>query len=69
MHPHLRRIFERNLTPGGRVLLTDPFRAVSLRLLEALEADGWSISLTKWSVEEEEAPRPIGVFEPAMPAG
>jgi methyltransferase-like protein 23 len=50
-------------------LFADPFRAVSLRLLEALEADGWSISLTKWSVGEEEAPRPIGVFELATPAG
>ncbi|CAN5845718.1 hypothetical protein BH23GEM5_BH23GEM5_18650 [soil metagenome] len=24
MHPHLRRIFESNLAPGGRVLLSDP---------------------------------------------
>jgi predicted nicotinamide N-methyase len=63
MHPHLRRIFESNLAPGGRVLLSDPFRAVSLRLLEALEADGWSITLSKWNVGEEATPRPIGVFE------
>lgn len=63
MHPHLRRIFESNLAPGGRVLLSDPFRAVSLRLLEGLEADGWKITLSKWNVGEEETPRPIGVFE------
>jgi hypothetical protein len=63
MHPHLRRIFEFNLAPGGKVLLSDPFRAVSLRLLEALEADGWSIALSKWNVGEEATPRPIGVFE------
>src|SRR5690606_27268291 len=43
LHPHLRRIFEANLAPGGRVLLADPFRAVSLRLLEELEAAGWTI--------------------------
>ncbi len=36
--------------PRGRVLLTDPFRAASLPLLEALEADGWAVSLSKWSV-------------------
>jgi predicted nicotinamide N-methyase len=62
-HPHLRRIFERNLAPGGRVLLSDPFRATSLRLLEALEADGWTVALTKWSVGEEADRRPIGLFE------
>lgn len=67
MHPHLRRIFS-NLAPGGRILLSDPFRGVSLRLLEALEADGWVIALTKWNVGEEAAPRPIGVFELAPPS-
>ena len=62
-HPHLRRIFESNLAPGGRVLLSDPFRAVALRLLEALEADGWTIALARWSVGEGEDRRPIGLFE------
>lgn len=67
MHPHLRRIFGSNLAPGGRVLLSDPFRAVSLRLLEGLEADGWRITLSKWNVGEEATPRPIGVFELVPP--
>lgn len=66
--PHLRRIFETNLAHGGRVLLSDPFRAVSLRLLEALEADGWAVTLSKWSVGEEATPRPVAVFELAPPA-
>jgi methyltransferase-like protein 23 len=63
MHPHLRAIFEGNLAPGGRVLLSDPFRATSFRLLEAMEADGWTIGLTKWTIGEEGTPRPIGIFE------
>ena len=67
LHPHLRRIFETNLAPGGRVLLTDPFRAVSLGLLEAMEAGGWTITVSKWRVGEDEAPRPIGLFELAPP--
>ena len=66
MHPHLRRIFETSLAPGGRILLSDPFRAPSLLLLEELEADGWRISLAKWSIGEEE-PRPIGVFDLTPP--
>jgi predicted nicotinamide N-methyase len=67
-HPHLRRIFETNLAPGGRILLSDPFRSPSLRLLEALESDGWTIEISKWSVGEDVAPRPIGVFELTSPS-
>lgn len=67
MHPHLRRIFESNLAPGGKLLLSDPFRAVSLRLLEALEEDGWTVTLSKWSVGEEATPRPIAVYELTAP--
>lgn len=67
LHTHLRRIFETNLAPGGRILLSDPFRAVSLRLLEALEADGWAVTLSKWSVGEEATPRHIAVFELTAP--
>lgn len=67
MHPYLRRIFEANLAPGGRLLLSDPFRETSLRLLEALEADGWRIALNKWRVGEEQSERPMGVFELTRP--
>jgi len=66
-HPALRAIFEGNLAPGGRVLLADPFREPSLRLLEEMEGDGWRIALTKWTVEGDGAPRPIGVFEMGAP--
>ena len=39
--PHVRRIFENNLADRGRVLVSDPFRSPSLKLLEAMEASGW----------------------------
>lgn len=68
MHPHLRRIFDTNLAPGGKILLADPFRAESLKLLEAMEADGWRISLTKWKVGEAADARSVGVYE-LMSAG
>jgi predicted nicotinamide N-methyase len=67
MHPHLRRIFEAGLAPGGRILLSDPFRATSLRLLEAMEAGGWRITMTKWTIGRDDTPRPIGIFELAPP--
>ncbi len=63
MHPQLRRIFESSLAPGGRILLSDPFRATSLKLLEAMEGDGWRITMTKWSIGRDDAPRPIGLFD------
>jgi methyltransferase-like protein 23 len=69
MHLHLRRIFESALVPGGRVLIGDPFRATGLKLLEAMEADGWSVGLAKWTIgEAERDARPIGVFELRPPA-
>ncbi|MEI9885804.1 MAG: methyltransferase domain-containing protein [Rhizomicrobium sp.] len=39
MHPHLHAIFERNLAPAGKLMLSDPFRKESIALLEAMEAD------------------------------
>jgi methyltransferase-like protein 23 len=63
LHPHLRRIFERNLAPGGRLLLADPFRKGSLPLLEAMEAEGWKVTMSKWTVGVSPPERAVGVFE------
>lgn len=69
MHLHLRRIFESNIVPiTGRILLSDPFRETSIKLLEELEKDDWSISMSKWSVGEESLPRTVGVFELSPPS-
>lgn len=63
MHPHLRQIFAANLAPGGRILLADPFREQSLRLLGELEADGWKVMVGTWAIGEDATPRTIGIFE------
>jgi len=63
MHPHLTRIFESNLAPGGRVLLSDPFRRASFALLESLEAAGWNVSVGRWRVGVEGEESPVGVYE------
>jgi methyltransferase-like protein 23 len=63
LHPHLRRIFENNLAPRGTLLLSDPFRADSIRLLEAMESDGWRVSMNKWTVGVTPPERAVGVFE------
>lgn len=62
LHPHLRRIFETNLAPDGTVLIADPFREPSVRLLEAMQVDGWQVTLDKWTVGVTPPPRPVGVF-------
>jgi predicted nicotinamide N-methyase len=63
VHPNLRQIFDTNLAPGGRLLLSDPFRTTSFELLEAMAADGWNVAFNKWTVGVVAPPRPIGVFE------
>lgn len=67
MHSALRQIFATNLAPGGRILIADPFRAVSFKLLEEFEADGWSVAVSTWQIGEALGSRPIGLFELAPP--
>lgn len=62
LHPHLRVIFERNLAPGGAVIVADPFRDTSYRMLEKMEADGWRVLVDRWTVGVTPPPRPVGVF-------
>lgn len=62
-HPNLRQIFQSNLLPGGRVLVSDPIRPTSLRFLEGLEGEGWKITMSKWNLGDDEEPKSIGVFE------
>lgn len=66
-HDALRNVLEAALAPGGRVLLADPFRPASFLLLDALEADGWRIGLSKWTVGDPAEPRAVGVYELAPP--
>lgn len=67
MHPHLTRIFESNLAPGGTILVADPIRKQSFVLLEALEASGWKVSMSKWTVGMNAPPRSVGVFDLSRP--
>jgi predicted nicotinamide N-methyase len=63
MHDPLRNVFSTALAPGGAILLADPFRPLSFPFLESLDADGWSVSLAKWTIGEGEEARGVGVFE------
>ncbi|HKP15180.1 MAG TPA: methyltransferase domain-containing protein [Gemmatimonadaceae bacterium] len=63
LHPSLRAIFDTNLAPGGRLLLGDPFRSASIRMLEGMEQDGWTVQMTKWRVGGAWGERSIGGFE------
>ena len=62
LHPHLRHIFDANLAPDGTVLISDPYRETSIRLLERMETDGWRVTLDKWTVGITPPPRAVGVF-------
>jgi len=63
LQPSLRAIFDANLAPGGRLLLSDPFRSASIRFLEELEREGWRVSVTKWVLGGEWGERVIGGYE------
>jgi predicted nicotinamide N-methyase len=63
LQPFLRTIFDRNLAPDGRLLLGDPFRSASIRLLEAMEQEGWTVQMTKWRLDGQWGERLIGGFE------
>ena len=63
LQPSLRAIFDANLAPGGRLLLGDPFRSASIRMLEAMEQDGWTVRMTKWRLGGEWGERVVGGFE------
>jgi predicted nicotinamide N-methyase len=63
MYPHLTRMFESNLAPSGRVLLSDPFRRGSFGFLESLETAGWGVSIGRWSVGVEGEESPVGIYE------
>lgn len=63
MHDRLRAICDDYLAPGGKVLFADPLRSQGLHMLEAMEASGWCVSLSKWSIEVETGVRTIAVYE------
>ena len=63
LQPSLRKIFDTNLARGGRLLLGDPFRSASIRMLEAMEQDGWKVSITKWRLGGAWGERVIGGFD------
>ena len=62
-HSQLRAIFQNNLAAGGRLLLSDPFRAPSIAFLESLQGEGWTVSMSKWTVGVAPPERAVGVFE------
>ena len=62
-HPPLRAIFDGNLAPAGRLLLTDPFRPASLAVLEVMERDGWRVSATKWVIGGRWGKRAVAGYE------
>lgn len=63
LHEQLRGIFESVSAAGGRLLVADPIRASSLRFLQALETDGWTVGMNQWAIGEGEDRRTIGVFD------
>lgn len=58
LHAAILAILERNLAPGGSVVIADPMRPGSMPFFEVLQAVGWRVGFDKWSLGE----RPVGVY-------
>lgn len=63
LHEHLLTIFDAARAPAGRLLIADPLRSASLRLLERMEQEGWTVRMSRWTIGEGEDARTVGVFE------
>lgn len=66
LHEDLLRIFTNNLAPGGRVLISDPYRSPGLPLLEQMEASGWRVRHSRWVLGEGSDDRAVAVYELGM---
>ncbi|HMC55164.1 MAG TPA: methyltransferase domain-containing protein [Gemmatimonadaceae bacterium] len=67
LHAQLRAIFNASLEPGGRLLIADPLRSASIRLLQGMESEGWRVRMSRWTIGEGDDARAIGVFELNQP--
>lgn len=66
LHVQLERIFRQMATAGARILIADPMRPASLRMLGEMEQRGWSVRMNKWTIGEGDAGRVVGTFELAL---
>lgn len=63
LHAQLVSILADAARAGTRILVADPMRPASLRLLEQMERDGWSVRMTRYTIGTGELQRVIGVFD------
>lgn len=66
LHDQLHALLDATCNPGGTILISDPLRSASLKLLERMEAQGWSVRMNRWTIGDGEDARAIGVFELRM---
>lgn len=62
MHPYLEAIFQRNLAPGGQLLLTDPCRPQAFEFATHLENRGWRFAVASRPVQLLPASKPVDVM-------
>ncbi|MCS6864939.1 MAG: hypothetical protein RMJ56_06110 [Gemmataceae bacterium] len=67
LHRELQHIFHTNLAAQGRLLIADPYRPPSLRLLENLASTGWQVRYSRWSLGDGPERRPVAVYELTPP--
>jgi len=62
-HPYLEEIFNRNLLPGGRLVIGEYGRVDALQFLQSLQQKGWQVREELWPVEQGGYVYKIRIFQ------
>jgi predicted nicotinamide N-methyase len=68
LHPHLWHIFETNLAPGGRVLLSDPMRGPSKLMFDRFEEHDWAVDVQFLEIGDGDQSRTLSLFDASPPS-
>lgn len=60
--PHLKQIFQRNLRPGGKIVMADAGRKNSITFIQELISEGWKVSEEYLEVSQGRFNYRISVF-------
>ncbi|MDT3700146.1 MAG: methyltransferase domain-containing protein [Thermincola sp.] len=63
LNPYLKKIFQNNLKPGGKIIMADAGRKDSLSFITELRQDSWTVSEEQMPVQQGPFDYRIYIFE------
>lgn len=68
LNPFLKKIFQNNLKPGGKIIMADAGRKDSLSFIAELRLEGWPVSEEHMPVQQGPFDYRISIFHIELPA-